>query len=291
MLLHALWNGAISFGLVNIPVKLYAATRQRDIRFTLLHSECETPLRYMRFCRECEREVPKEEIVRGYEYQPGRYVRVSQEDLESLPAATPRTVEILDFVDLSEIDPVYFEKAYYLEPQVGGGRAYALLRRAMEQTGKVGLARVALRAKEALAAVRVYGPGLMLNTMYYQDEVVPLTELAGLANLPDPAELGERELEMATTLIGQLGAPFTPEKYDNPAEEALRQLIARRLEGEPAAAPPRRREAAEVIDLMTALQESVARSSGRRPEAPTGAVAGGAARRRRRKTADTPSKR
>ncbi|MGE5554194.1 MAG: Ku protein [Betaproteobacteria bacterium] len=281
--MHALWKGTISFGLVSIPVKLYPATRHRDIRFTFLHSRCHTPVKYQRFCPECEVTVAQEEIVRGYEYQPGRYIVVTEEDLAALPSATPHTVEILDFVELAEIDPIYFEKAYYLEPQVGGGRAYALLHRAMEASGKVALARVALRAKEALALVRVYGRALVLNTMYYHDEVLPLTELAGLAELPEEEALGEKEVEMAKTLVDHLTAPFTPEQYANPAEEALRQLIQQRLEGEPATPPPRRREAAEVIDLMTALQESVARTKTRKKEqTPLGTVAGAKVRRKRK---------
>jgi DNA end-binding protein Ku len=281
--LHSLWKGSVSFGLVNIPVKLYPATRHQEVHFTLLHRECHSPLRYLRFCPECDREVSKEDIVRGYEYQPGRCLVVSDEDLEALPAAAPHTVEILDFVDLAEIDPVYFQKSYHLEPQVGGGRAYALLRRALLESGKVGLARVALRAREALAAVRVSGPGLMLHTMFYREEVQPASELAGLAELPPETDLGEKEVKMALALVDHLAAPFTPEKYGNPAEEALRALLQRRLEGQPAPAPPARREAAEVIDLMTALQESVARTAARRGEsAPAGAVAAAGAKRSRR---------
>lgn len=292
--MHALWKGAISFGLVTIPVKLYPATRHRDVRFTFLHSKCQTPVRYMRFCPHCQEEAPKEEITRGFEYQPGRFVVVTEADLAALPAAAPHTVEILEFVELAEIDPVYFEKAYYLEPQPGGGRAYALLRRAMEQSGKVGLARVALRAKEALAAVRVYGPALMLNTMFYHDEVLPVGELPGLAELPEAAALGDRELGMAVTLIGQLAASFAPEKFGNPAQEALRELIQQRLEGEPVSLTPRRTETAEVIDLMTALEESVARTAGGgRLRAPSGAVAGRTAKRADRATGKdrTPGKR
>jgi DNA end-binding protein Ku len=277
---RALWKGTISFGLVSIPVKLHPATRPRDVRFTFLHAKCHTPVRYQRFCPACEAEVPKEAIVRGYEYEPGRYVVLSEEDLGALPAATPHTVEIVDFVDLAEIDPVYFDKAYYLEPQVGGGRAFALLRRAMQDRGRVGLARVALRAKEALAAVRVRDRGLVLHTMYYQDEVRSLNELAGLAELPNETVLDEKELQMAVTLLDHLTAPFTPEKYDNPAGQALRRLIQERVAGQPAAPPARRREAAEVIDLMTALQESVVRTEARRKtEAPVGTVAGGRVRR------------
>lgn len=284
--MHALWKGTISFGLVNIPVKLYPATRHQDVHFSLLHAKCQTPLRYARQCPECEVEVPKEEIVRGFEFQPGHFIVVTEEDLASLPAATPHTVEILSFADLGEIDPVYFEKGYYLEPQVGGGRAYALLRRAMQMSGKVGIARVALRAKEALAAVRVYGPGLMLNTMFYRDEVLPFAELTGLSELPAEDQLGEKELDMAVALIGHLAAPFAPEEYANRAEVALRELLQKRLEGKPVAPAPRRREAAEVIDLMTALKESVAWTAPQpRGEAPVGSVAGAGTRRQRRRKA------
>lgn len=280
--MHALWKGAISFGLVNIPVKVYPATRHSEVRFTLLHIKCHTPLRFRRFCPECAADVPQEEVVRGYEYQDGRYVVLSEEDLAEVPGAPAHTVEILDFVDPAQIDPVYYTRAYYLEPQAGGGRAYALLRQAMLKTATAGVARVALRTKESLAAVRPHGPGLMLNLMHYPDEILPLAELAGFGELPAEASLGEKELAMAATLIQQLSGPFTPAKYENPTEDALRRLIEERLSGEPPEPPARRRAAAEVVDLLSALEASVAETKkGKKApdDAPLGSVAGANVRR------------
>lgn len=280
--MRTLWKGNISFGLVNIPVRLYPATRHRDISFNLLHATCHSPIRYAKLCPKCNAEVTKEEIVRGFPVEDGRYVVVTDEDLANLPVPTAHTVEILEFVGSGEIDPVYFERTYYLEPQPGGGRAYALLRQAMRETGKVGVAKVALRAKETLAAVRVHGPGLLLSTMFYHDEVLPLSELTGL---PEEAPVGERELKMAVALIDHLGEKFEPEKYENTAGEALRKLIQAKVEGEVVTAAPAARAGAEVIDLMTALQESLARTGGKTPQAevPAGSVAGARVRRPRRK--------
>lgn len=282
--MRTLWKGNISFGLVNIPVRLYPATRHRDVSFNLLHAKCHSPIRYAKLCPECQTEVPKEEIVRGFPVEDGRYVVITDEDLANLPAPTARTVEILEFVALSEIDPVYFERTYYLEPQPGGGRAYALLRQAMRESGRVGVAKVALRAKESLAAVRVHDRGLLLSTMFYHDEVLPLSELA---ELPEEGPVSERELKMAVTLIDHLEAEFEPEKYENTAGDALRKLIHDKLEGEVVAPVPAARAGAEVIDLMTALQESLSRTDAKaatRAEAPAGSVASGKVRRSRAKT-------
>lgn len=170
--MRPLWKGAISFGLVFVPVKLYAATEQKDLRFNYLYEKYKTPVQYKRFCHYCQSEVNMEEIVRGYEYEKGKYVVIKEEDFEELArSGSGRSIEILDFVDLKEIDPVYYEKAYYLSPVNGGAKVYELLKRAMQETGKVAVARVAIRSKEALAALRVSGDSLVMSTMHYPDEI------------------------------------------------------------------------------------------------------------------------
>lgn len=297
--MRSLWKGAISFGLVNIPVKLYAATESKDVHFHLLHGVCHTRIRNRRYCPACDRPVENEELARGYEYGPDEYVPVEPADLENLPLATGKAVQILDFVNLDEIDPIHFEKSYFLEPADGGGRAYALLREAMERTGRVALAKVALRAKESLATVRVYGrerspdnpsgrspdgflnghPGngaagapdggrgiLVLETMYYPDEVRSFAQLEA-GNLP--AEVPEREMAMAVNLVDGLTVPFEPERYHDEYREALQRMIEEKARGRRVVASEAA-EPARVIDLMTALEESVRLAEERRKRGAAG---------------------
>ncbi len=251
--MHSLWKGAISFGLVNIPVRLYTATEKKDLKFRYLHSECHTPIRYERICPTCNREVAQEELVWGYEYEKDKFVILDQADFESIPLETTRTIDIVDFVNLSEIDPIYFEKSYYLEPGEGGQKAYALLKKAMEDTGKIAIAKVVIRSKEALAAVRVYGKALAMETMFYPDEI---RSTEALANLETEPTLHENEIAMATTLISNLSASFKPEKYTNEYRKALMELINARIQGEKFETPPPR-EHGQVIDLMAALEASL----------------------------------
>ena len=252
--LRAMWKGTISFGLVTIPVKLYAATESKDLRFNLLHEPCQTPIQYRKFCPSCEREVESGEIVKGYEFDRGRYVTLREEDFESIPLAARRTLEIVAFVRLSEIDPVYFDKTYYLEPGEGGAKAYALLRHAMEVTGRVAVARVVLRAKESLAALRVFRDGVLaMETMHFPDEVRSVAGLTGIAQ-PD---LRPQEIEMATGLIESLTMPFTPERFENEYRKELLELIQDRIAGAPPAAPGPVPEQGRVVDLMEALRASI----------------------------------
>ncbi|HEY8393270.1 MAG TPA: Ku protein [Thermaerobacter sp.] len=183
--MRSIWKGVISFGLVNIPVRLYRAVEERSVHFRQLHAACGTPIRYRRWCPRCEVEAGPEDLARGYEYAPDRFVLIEDEDLERLPLPTARAVEILDFVRLHEIDPIYFERTYYLEPVEGGEKAYALLRRAMDVRRCVAVAKVALRHKESLCCLRTYeGRVLALATMAYPDEIRPVEALPGLARLP-----------------------------------------------------------------------------------------------------------
>ncbi|BAD40783.1 Ku protein [Symbiobacterium thermophilum] len=269
--LRAMWKGTISFGLVTIPVKLYAATESKDLRFNLLHEPCQTPVQYRKYCPTCEREVESGEIVKGYEFDRGRYVTLRDEDFESIPLAARRTLEIVAFVRLEEIDPIYFDKTYYLEPGEGGAKAYGLLRHAMEVTGRVAIARVVLRAKESLAALRVFREGVLaMETMHFPDEVRPVAALTGIAQ----PELRPQEIEMATGLIESLTMPFSPERFENTYREALLELIQAKIAGAPPAEPGPAPEQGRVVDLMEALRASIRAAEAQRA---AGGATGGAA--------------
>lgn len=248
-----LWKGAISFGLVNVPVKLYKATESSDLKFNYLHARCRTPIQYRKYCPYCQVEVPPEEIVRGYEYEKGKYVILQEEDLEGIPQDTTRSINILDFVDLEEIDPIYFDRAYYLVPGEMGQKAYALLRQAMETTGKIAIARVSLRTRESLAAVRVSGRTLVMHTMFYPREVRAAEQLP---ELNFEVKLHGNEVKMAVTLINNLAARFEPEKYTDAYRQALLEIIEAKVAGEEVAVPARP-ATGKVVDLMEALMASI----------------------------------
>ncbi|MDN5347848.1 MAG: end-binding protein Ku [Clostridia bacterium] len=251
--LRPLWKGAISFGLVNVPVKLYKATEGSDLKYNYLHAKCKTPIQYRKYCPYCQVEVPLEEIVRGYEYEKGKYVILREEDLEGIPREAARSINILDFVDLAEIDPIYFDRAYYLVPADTGQKAYVLLRQAMEATGKIAIARVSLRTRESLAALRTSGKALVLNTMFYPREVRPAEQLP---ELNFEVKLHENEIKMAVTLINNLASRFEPEKYTDEYRKALLEIIEARIAAEEVAVPARP-AGDKVVDLMEALRASI----------------------------------
>jgi len=252
--MHTMWKGSISFGLVNIPIKMFAATEDRDIRFKYLHKECNTPIKYEKKCPTCNREITSDEIVRGYEYEPGKYIIITDEDFQGVKTEKNRkAIEILDFVNLREIDPIYFDKTYYLSPQETGGKAYSLLRKAMEDTEKVAVAKITIRDKESLAVLRVYKNLLVLETIFYPDEVRDISQVPGV---PEGDEVDKKELDMAIKLIENLTEKFNPEKYKDDYRLALMDLINKKIQGQeieiPKEAPQR-----NVIDLMEALQASL----------------------------------
>lgn len=251
--MHTMWKGSISFGLVNIPVKMFAATEDKDIRFRNIHKECHTPIKYEQVCPHCGKKVSPEEIVRGYEYEPGRFVIIEDGDLDAIRPNATKSVEIIDFVLLEEIDPIYFTKSYYLSPQDTGSKAYNLLREAMNKTGRIAVARIVIRDKESLAVVRVYKNLLVLETIYYPDEVRDVRQVPGL---PENVQVAEAELNMATQLISQLTREFDPEKYKNEYREKLKEVISRKAEGNEVVAQPEARKT-NVVDLMQALQASL----------------------------------
>ncbi len=261
--MHTMWKGTISFGLVNIPVKMFAATEDKDIKFRYIHNDCKTPIKYEKVCPTCNKEITQDDIVRGYEYEPGRFVVMDDKDIEALKHSTGRAIEILDFVDLREIDPIFFIKSYYLSPQDTGGKAYHLLREAMNRTGKIAVAKITIRDKQSLAALRVYKNLLIMETIYYPDEV---RDIAQVPNIPEQVQLDEKELNMANQLIENLTMAFDPGKYTDDYRIELRELIQKKIEGDEVVV---RQEAPQhnVIDLMQALQESLKQSE--KKKAPT----------------------
>jgi DNA end-binding protein Ku len=252
--MRTLWKGAVSFGLVNIPVKMYVATENKDIKFNYLHQECMSPVQYRKYCPRCDRELNSEEIVRGYEYQKGNYVVINEEDLERIPLENTKTIDILDFVNLQQVDPIYFDKSYYLEAASGGEKAYSLLIEAMTQTEKVAIARVIIRTKQSLAALRVKDKVLLMETIFYPDEI---RSPAGLSPGLEADKLHENEVKMAVSLIDNLSVDFEPGKYHDEYRQALRELIDAKIVGKEVVSAPAVSDKGKVVDLMEALQASV----------------------------------
>ena len=254
---RSIWNGVISFGMVSIPVKLYTGTESKDISFNQLHRDDNARIRMIRWCPEDDRAVEMSEIVRGYEYARDQYVILTEEDFEKLPLASKHTIELAQFVDAEEIDPVFYEKTYYLEPDEKGIKPYALLMRALKEKGLTAVAKIAIRNKERLCALRPVDGTLVMETLFYPDEI----RVQRGTELPE-IEVSDRELEMAFTLIDLLHEPFAPEQFKDDYREALMKLIDAKLEGQElvvAAAQP-----AKVVDLMTALKASVAAAKKKR---------------------------
>jgi DNA end-binding protein Ku len=261
---RAIWSGSVSFGLVNVPVKLYTAISPKDVRFNQLEEGTGARIRQKRVSAESGEEVPYERIVKGYEISPDRYVVISPEELEALDPKATRSIEIEDFVDLDQIDPVHYERPYYLVPERGAAKAYALLLQAMKDSNKVAIARLVLRTKQYLAAIRPMGDVLCLETLLFYDEVVPTEDLEGL---PDSeVEISERELKMARQLIESLSTDFEPEKYHDEYREQVLALIERKAEGQEIVALPAAEEPTQVVDLMAALEASLAAAKANRKD-------------------------
>jgi DNA end-binding protein Ku len=255
---RAIWSGAISFGLVNIPVKLYSAVSRRTVRFHQIDAESGARVRQKRVGGDGE-EVPYEQIVKGYEIGPDRYVTITPEELESLEPQKTRTIDIEDFVDLEQIDPMYFDHPYYLAPDTGAAKAYRLLVDAMEDSGKVAVARVVLRSKEHLVAIRPRNGALAMETMLFADEVISPQDLDELSADAEVAT-SERELTMARQLIDSLAAAFEPEKYRDEYRERVLDLIERKAQGETIVIEEPSAEPKQVPDLMSALEASIAQA-------------------------------
>ena len=281
---RAIWSGAISFGLVNVPVKLYSATAPKTVRFNQLHAADGGRLRQKRVCSLDGAEVPYEEIAKGYEIAPDRYVVITQEELDALDPRATKTIDIEEFVDLAEIDPVFYDSAYHVAPATGGAKAYRLLLSAMEEAGKVAIGRFVLRTRQQLCALRPAGGVITLSTMLYGDEVNAPDRLDELEALAD-VEASERELQMARQLVESLSGPFRPDQFRDEYRERVLELIERKAAGEEVAVQPVAEQRPPVPDLMAALEASLAsvrERTGADADAGDGAARRPAARRARR---------
>ncbi len=254
---RAIWTGAISFGLVNVPVKLYSATSPKTVRFHQLSGKTGARIRQQRVDPSTGDEVAFEDIVKGYEITPERYVLVTPEELDSLDPKATKTIDIEDFVDLDQIDPIYFDHSYYLVPTAGGAKAYRLLLEAMRETGKVAVGRFVLRTKQQLAALRPSGDVMTLSTMLFGDEVLAPDRLDELDAVSE-AEASKREVTMARQLIDSLSSEFDPTKYRDEYRERVLALIERKAAGEEIAVQPEAEEPVAAPDLMAALEASLA---------------------------------
>jgi DNA end-binding protein Ku len=272
--MRAIWKGAVSFGLVNVPVRLFAATEEHDIRFHQVHREDGGRIRYKRTCSVCGEEVSYDDIAKGYETSDGQLVILTDEDLDQLPVATGHEIDVIEFVPSEQVDPILFSKSYYLEPDARATKPYALLREALIETDRMAIVKIALRQKETLAVLRVRDKAILLQTMLWPDEV----RAADFSSLDEEVELRPQELKMAASLIESMAADFEPTEFTDDYQAAVRELIDAKLErGESATLEteekPEAGKQGEVIDLLTALQRSVDRARGG-PAAPAEDSAG-----------------
>lgn len=261
---RAIWSGSISFGMVSIPVKLYGATESKDIRFQLLHATCGTKLQQRRWCPTDEVDVPWAEVARGFEYTKGQFVVLTDKDFEQLPLPSTHTIDLNAFVEEQEIDPVFYEHSYYLEPDERGAKPYALLLKALEKKKLSAVGSITIRKKEQLCVIRPLNGAIMLETLFYPDEI---RQERGIDL--DKVKVSERELDMAFTLIELLKRPFDPSEYKDHYREALAQLIEAKLEGKQVVTSPPTAEAG-VFDLAEALKRSVAAAKKGKAKAPAG---------------------
>jgi DNA end-binding protein Ku len=254
---RSIWSGAISFGLVNVPVKLYSAVSRKTVRFNQLNEKTGNRIQMKRTDPETGDEVPFEQIVKGFELTKDRYVVITPDELDALDPARTRTIQIEEFVDQVDIDPIYYDHPYYLVPDKGSAKAYGLLLNAMQASDKVAIARVVIRSKEALVAIRPAGDLLMMETMIFHDEVVPHDDLDDLPDSKD-LDVSDREVKMAQQLIDSLSSEFDPSQYRDEYRDKVLELIERKAQGEEIAVQPEAPEPAKVPDLMSALEASLA---------------------------------
>ncbi|HEY2799563.1 MAG TPA: Ku protein [Chthoniobacterales bacterium] len=259
--MRAIWKGSISFGLVNIPIALYPATRREDLKFRLLRGSDLSPVNYKRVAEKDGKEVPWDQIVKGYEYEKGKFVVLDEKDFQRVDLEATQTVDIQDFVDVDEIDPMYFYKPYYLEPQKGGDKAYALLRDVLTKTSKVGIAKVVIKTRQYLAGVKALKHALVLELMHFAEELSDAEKL----NVPKKTEPAKREVDMAKALVESMTAEWNPQKYKDDYRDALLEVIEEKVESggkEIEEKPKQKKPSSKVIDLVAVLQESLAKSQG-----------------------------
>ncbi|TQM67796.1 DNA end-binding protein Ku [Actinomadura hallensis] len=251
--MRSIWKGAISFGLVTIPVKLYSATEQRDVRFHQVHRKDGGRIKYKRVCTIDGEEVPYSDIAKGYELPSGEIVVLTDEDFAELPLSTSRRIDVLQFVEQEEVDPIYFAKSYYLEPDAQGAKPYVLLRDALESSGQVAIVKIAIRQRESLATLRVREGVFVLETMLWPDEV----RTPDFPFLDEDIEIRKQELSMATSLIESMEGEFDPSQYKDAYREALQAVIDAKIEGREVARPAEEAEEEPAADLLSALRASV----------------------------------
>jgi DNA end-binding protein Ku len=251
------WKGYLTFGLISIPIRLSPAARTERISFNQLHKVCHTRLKQPLFCSTCDRMVERSEVEKGYEYEKGQYLLFTQEELDEVEPETAHSMEILEFVKLDEIDPVYFDASYYVFPEEPGQRAYQLLMEAMEKSGYAGIAKIAMHNREYIVIIRPREHGLTLHTMFYSNEIRPAAEYGHT----DKAQIKEQERTLAEQLIESLAAPFEPGKYHDTYQNSLQALIDAKSNGRKITALPHGPAKAPVIDLMEALKKSLAKKS------------------------------
>ena len=260
---RAIWKGSISFGLVNIPIALYPATRREELRFRLLRKNDLSPVNYKRVAEKDGKEVSWDQIVKGYEYEKGKYVVLKDEDFERVDLEATQTVDIQDFVDQEQIDPMFFYKPYYLEPQKGGDKAYVLLRDALKESNKVGIAKVVIKTRQYLAGVKPEDGALVLELMHFADELAD----PGKLHVPKKTEVGKREMNMAKSLIDSMSSKWDPEKYKDEYREALMDVIEEKVEAggkEIKEKPKKAPKPTKVIDLVSVLQKSLDQTGSKR---------------------------
>jgi DNA end-binding protein Ku len=268
--MRAIWKGAVSFGLVNVPVRLFSATQEHDIRFHQVHREDGGRIRMKRVCSVCGEEVAWDQLAKGYEAEDGRLVVLTDEDFEALPLATGREIDVIEFVPTGQVDPILFGKSYYLEPDARAAKPYALLREALETTDRVAVVKVALRQRESLAVLRVREKVIMMQTLLWPDEI----RLADFPILEEDVDLRPQELRMAASLVDSMATDFEPDEFEDDYQQALVQLVEAKLEGAaPAPVESGEEAATEVVDLLSALQASVDRAKEARGEKKTAAPA------------------
>jgi DNA end-binding protein Ku len=284
MAARAIWSGTISFGMVSIPVRLFTATESHDVHLHLLHKGCGARLKNVRWCPVHDVAVPWDDVERGFEYAKDRYVPIGDEDLEKLPVKTVHSVDISDFVKVEEVDPIYFDKAYYLAPTETGAKAFSLLSEALRRTGRAAIAKVAIRDKESLCLVRPYNGTLTMQTMLYANEIRSAAELGGESD-PRAGKVSPKELQMAVSLIENLSDSFDPSRYEDDYQLALKQVIDAKVNGAPLPHAPQSR-GTRVVDLMDALRASIeATKNNRSSQAQKKAAGSRPHANRRRKTA------
>src|SRR5947207_8501870 len=261
--MRAIWKGSISFGLVNIPIALFPATRKEELKFRLLRAKDLSPVNYKRVAKKDGREVPWDEIVKGYEYEKGKFVVLNEKDFQRVDLEATQTVDIQDFVEIDEIDPMYFYKPYYLEPQKGGDKAYVLLREALANGKKVGIAKVVIKTRQYLAGVKALKHALVLELMHFAEELADPEKL----HVPKKTEVGKREKEMAEALLKSMTSKWDPEKYKDDYRDALMEVIeekvqagGKEIEEKPRKAP----KPTKVIDLVSVLQKSLKETGGKK---------------------------